>query len=179
MQAELAVVPEFDADGANAEPGPVGRARNIADRIFGGIFGDGLLQRETAFQRPRLLRRPGADAASAWTRRVIGVRFRIGDDLHLPAQAHLPTQAFPVETHGRFFLAEDFASLLAFEIRIENEAAIIDVLQQHHTHIRQAVFVHGCECDRVRIVDFGGRCILQPFGKKRERFIFFSEVTGC
>ncbi len=84
-----------------------------------------------------------------------------------------------METHGRFFLAEDLLSLLAFKIRVENKAAIVDAFQQHHAHIRQAIFVHGGKRNRVRIVDFGSRCVLQPFGKKRERFIFFREVTGC
>jgi len=84
-----------------------------------------------------------------------------------------------VETHGRFFLAEDLPALLAFEIRVEHEAAVIDAFQQHHAHIRQAIFVHRGESHRVRIVDLGSRRILQPFGKKRERFIFFREVTGC
>ena len=42
VQAELAVVPELDADRANAETGPVGGARNIADSIFRGVFGNRL-----------------------------------------------------------------------------------------------------------------------------------------
>ncbi len=59
--------------GLNPEAGPMRRTRNFADRITGGIFGNGFLQRKAAFQRPRLLRCPGTDAAAAGARLEISV----------------------------------------------------------------------------------------------------------
>src|SRR6202040_1486421 len=61
VQAERAVVPEFELHGRDAPAAPAGRARHLADQMPGRDFGDGLLEGKTAFQRLRLLGSPGAD----------------------------------------------------------------------------------------------------------------------
>src|SRR6266542_2272540 len=65
VQAERAVLPELDQQGFQAEARPVRRPRYLADDMPGGVLGDALLQGEPAFQRPRLVRGPGADLAAA------------------------------------------------------------------------------------------------------------------
>src|SRR5450631_1324830 len=59
VQAERAVVPEFEPGGRDPPAAPAGRTRHLADHIPGGHPGDRLLEREPAFQRLRLLRGPG------------------------------------------------------------------------------------------------------------------------
>src|SRR5690606_7672110 len=121
VQPERPVVPELDGSGNDAEAGPVGRAGYFADGEFGRVFGDGLFQSETGFERPRLFRRPGSDAASARARGEIGVRLILAHYLHGTADAHLPAQAFPMETHGRLHRGQNFPALGTLKVGIENE----------------------------------------------------------
>ena len=79
VQAEGLVLPELDRDRRDAEARPVGRARHVADGIFGRVDRHRLFQREAAFQRARLLARPGADAAVAGAALEIGVRLGVAD----------------------------------------------------------------------------------------------------
>src|SRR3990170_7429552 len=65
VQAERAVVPELHLQRGEPEARPVGRAGDVADRVARRYRGNGLLQREAALERARLLRGPGADAAAA------------------------------------------------------------------------------------------------------------------
>src|SRR5947209_5653336 len=61
VQAERTVVPELHRDRHDAVAGPVRRARHGAKRVFRRIERDRLLEGKPAFQRTRLLARPGAD----------------------------------------------------------------------------------------------------------------------
>src|SRR4029450_6035379 len=65
VQAERAVLPALDQHGFQTEARPMRRPRPLADDMPGGVLGDALLQGEPAFQRPRLVRRPGTDLAAA------------------------------------------------------------------------------------------------------------------
>ncbi len=132
-----------------------------------------------ALERTGLFRRPGTDAAAERARLVILVRFRVGDDLDLSSQADLAAQRFPVKTHGCLFLAENFLSLLALEIRVENETSDIEALEKHHSHIWQTVRIHGRERHRIGIVDLRGFGVLQPGGEEGKGFVLFREVTSC
>ncbi len=170
---------KLDRAGNDAETRPVRRAGHMAEREFGGVFGHRLLQRKAPFERARLLRSPGADAATERARIVILVRLGIGNHLDFPPQADLSAQRFPVKTHGCLFLAENFLSLPALEIRVEDKASGIEALEKHHTHIRQTIFVHGGQGNRVGIVRLRGFGILQPGGKQGQGFVLFGEVTSC
>src|ERR1700742_5191312 len=61
VQAERAVVPEFEAGRLDAPSAPAWRPRHLADDVFGGDFGDRLLEGKPALQRLRLFAGPGAD----------------------------------------------------------------------------------------------------------------------
>src|ERR1700722_12530041 len=97
VQAERAVVPEFELHRRDAPAAPAGWARHRADQIFGGERRDRLLERKAAFQRLRLLAGPGAELGLFRPGREIGVGLGLGDDRHLPADAHLPAQRLPVK----------------------------------------------------------------------------------
>ena len=75
VQAERAVVPEFETLRRDAPAAPALRARHFADHIFGGDLGDGLLEGKAALQRLRLLACPGADLRLLRPRGEIGVGF--------------------------------------------------------------------------------------------------------
>ena len=119
-------------------------------------------KREPALQRPRLLARPGADAAFARPALEIRIRLRVADPDHRAACADLPPQAFPVQHEGGLRLAEQFAALVGFRVRVENEAVLVDAVQQHHADIRQAVGIDGRESHGVRVVELGRPCLLHP-----------------
>src|SRR5436190_7223278 len=132
MQAERTVMPEFDRNGPHPESRPVWRTRHVSDRIFGRIEGDRSLESETRFERARLLRRPGTDPAVARARSKIGVGFSIAYHFDQASDPHLAVQRLPMEAQSRFLRREKLTSLLAFEIGVEHEAALIQCLEKHH-----------------------------------------------
>lgn len=179
MQPERPVVPEFDRGRLQPHAGPVVGTGNIADAEPGGVFGDFLLQRETAFQGPGLFRGPGADPAAARTRAIILVRLLLGDLDDVAADAHLTAQGFPVEAHGGLAGPEKLLALGALEIRVEHETALVEIFQQHHAHIGQAVRIDGGKRQRVRIVRFAPFCFGEPLRKQAERVDRRLEITVC
>jgi hypothetical protein len=62
-------------------------------------------------------------------------------------------------------IALDLAPLAALVARVENEAALVEVLQQHDARRRPAVAGHGRERHRVRLVQLGGERLLEPTGE--------------
>src|SRR5260370_18789862 len=84
VQAERAVVPEFELGGRNAPTAPAGRARHVADDMFCRDLRDRLLKGKTAFQRLRLLAGPGADLGLFWASSKIGIGCPVRDLRHRP-----------------------------------------------------------------------------------------------
>ena len=74
VQPERFVCPEFDLDRADAVASPIRWARHLAEVEPGGLERDRLFQRETAFERARLLAGPGPDAAIAVTAGEIEIK---------------------------------------------------------------------------------------------------------
>src|SRR5215211_6110317 len=96
VQAERAVMPEFETRGVNAPAAPPRRARHVADHVFGGDQRNRLLEGKAALQRLRLLAGPGADLRLLRPRGEIGVGFRIRHRRHVAADADLTAQRLPV-----------------------------------------------------------------------------------
>ena len=128
MQTERPVVPELDRDRHDAIAGPVRRARYGADDVFGGVDGNRFLEGEPAFQRARLLARPGADLRTLRAGREIGVGLLGRDALDRPADADLTVQRLPVEQKRGLRIGGQFPALVAFSVGVEHEAALIDAL---------------------------------------------------
>src|SRR5262245_10997507 len=136
VQPEGAILPELEGQRRNAEARPVGWPRHFAEREAGRVFGNRFLESKAAFERARLLRGPGADAAFA---RTGGEIFICLGGRHLfdrAAQAHLPAQGFPMEAQGRLGRRGEFLALAALIVRIENEAPLVIILKEHHADIR-------------------------------------------
>ena len=53
--------------------------------------------------------------------------------------------------HRGLGIGGEFAPLLALLVGVEDEAAFVEALEQHHAHIRQAVGPDGCQRHRVGI----------------------------
>ena len=69
VQAERAVLPEFDQQRLQPETRPVRRSRHLADDVPGRKLRHPLLESKATLQRLRLIRGPGADLAAPRARR--------------------------------------------------------------------------------------------------------------
>src|SRR6185437_13816223 len=97
MQSERTIVPELEPLRRDAPAAQTRRTGDFADDVPCREFGDCLLEGEPAFQRLRLLARPGADLGLPGAGGEIGVGLRITHRRHAAANADLAAQRFPVE----------------------------------------------------------------------------------
>ena len=145
MQAERPVLPELDPLRDHPKARPEIRPLDLAEAELGGELGDALLQLEARGERPRLARRPGADPAAARPALEIGVRLGAVDRLDRPLDAHLALERLPVEQQRRARIGGEVGALAAFQVGVEDEAAGIDALEQHHPHRRLPGCIHRRE----------------------------------
>src|SRR5215469_18953340 len=78
------VLPELDHQRLEPIARPVGGARNRSDRKLCHVEGDRLLEGHTAFERGRLLARPGPDLGKPRAGGEIGIRLGISHALDRP-----------------------------------------------------------------------------------------------
>src|SRR5215467_12477204 len=90
VEAEWPLLPELDGDWHNPEARPVKWPRNLADGVFRCIYGDRLFKGDSAFQRSRLLARPGPDLRLFGTGGEIGIGLGVGNTFDRAANSHLP-----------------------------------------------------------------------------------------
>ena len=171
------VVPEFHHARDHAVADPERRPRHRAHGEFRAVKRDRLLEGEPALERPRLLAGPGADLGGARAAGEIGIGFRGADRLHRPAQPHLAPQRFPVERKARLGVVGEFAPLLAAVVAVEDEAALVEPLEQHHPDIGQPVGIDGRQRHRFGIGGLGLAGILEPGGEQPQRLLGFGEIT--
>src|SRR5690242_12635123 len=119
MQAERALLPELDRERHEPVARPVRRARHFADREFHRIDRHGLLEGKAAFERRRLLARPGAYLRLLGARSEIGVGLFIADPLDAAAQAHLPVHRLPIEYQCRLRMDIQLAPFLTVYVGVE------------------------------------------------------------
>src|SRR5688500_1913567 len=151
MQPALAVLPELDPVRRQSEPGPVRRAWNRAPlevrlhlrHAAGKVTG----MRE----RAALDRCPRADLAAARARREVRVGGLGRHRSHISFDPHLHFEWLPVEDHRRDGALEKLAALAALEIRVEDEAAVIDPLEKNDANGRPAIAADGGERERRRL----------------------------
>lgn len=179
VQAKGPVLPELDRHRSDAEASPIGRARDLSDRVLGGVERDRLLERETALERARLLAGPSADPAVARAAGEVGVRLGVADPGHGAAHPHLPAQALPVHDHRRLGNRRKLPSLGRVHVGVEHEAVLVRALEEHHADVRKAFGIHGRERHRGRVVRLGGGRLLQPGGEQPEGLVRLGELTGC
>ena len=122
MQPEGPVLPELDALRNDPVARPVRRPRDRAQVELRRILGDARLEFETADQRLRLLRGPGADLADPRARSEVCIRLLVVDPLDPSFHAHLPAQRLPVEAERGAGVGGELMSLAAAQVGVEGEA---------------------------------------------------------
>ena len=71
----------------------------------------------------------------------------------------------------------ELGALRAFGVRVEDEAARVGRLDQHHAHVRQAVRIDGGERRGVRIARLACLGCLEPGVEKPKRLVGLHKVT--
>ena len=82
-----------------------------------------------------------------------------------------------MEKQRRLGLRDELAALGALVIRVEDEPVLVEILQQHHADIGQAVRVDGGERHGVRIVRLALLGLEKPGSEEAEGIASFREVT--
>src|SRR4051794_5185267 len=77
---------------------------------------------------------PGAELAAARTRGEVSVSILLGDALHTPLHPYLLAGAGPVKSQRGPRIFRKFAGLATAQVRVEDEAARIGLLQEHEAH---------------------------------------------
>ncbi len=154
------------------------RPRDGADREFGGVERDRLLQGMAALERRRLLAGPGPDLREAWAGRKIGIGLGITDPRHRAPQPDLPIGRFPMKQHGGFGAAVELAALLASDVGVEDKAALVEALHQHHANVRSAIGIDGGERHGGGVARLRAACLLEPGRKQPQRLVGLCEITG-
>src|ERR1700738_3096847 len=95
VQSKGPIVPEFETYWCDPPPAPPRRPRHLADEVIGGDLGNRLLERESAFQRLRLLAGPGADLGLLRPGGEIGVGLGVAHGRHIAADPDLPAHRLP------------------------------------------------------------------------------------
>jgi hypothetical protein len=109
--------------------------------------------------------------------REIGVGFGVRHRRYGAADADLAVERLPVKGEGCLGVGSQFLTLPAFVVRIEDEAVLVEPLEQDHPDVRQPVAVDGSQGHGVRIVRLAAARVLEPCGKKAKRFRTFGEIT--
>ena len=74
-----------------------------------------------------------------------------------------------MEAKGRLHVGGEFVALVGFGIGIEDEAVLVETLQQHHAHIGHSVRIGRWPAPWRWVVRLARLRLLQPFGEERER----------
>src|SRR6185436_7646334 len=141
VQATRLALPEFDPVGHDPESRPELRPRHIPSGEFFLIFGHPLVERCGSLDRPALPGSPGANLAATFTSREVGIRFTICNFRNTSFDSNLSVQRRPVKAERGFRLRQQLAALSPFVIRVENETALVDPLEQNYAHRRLAIAV--------------------------------------
>ncbi len=150
---------------------------------LGRIAGDSLFQREPALEQARLRARPGAEPRATGPGREVGISVIGRNTSDGAPHPHLPAQALPMEAERGLTRGDQLAALGAFQVRVEDKAAVgtpldIEALQEDHAHIGEAAHVNRRERHCVGVVSLVRLGLLEPRLEQRERLRRGGEVGG-
>src|SRR5689334_8141828 len=137
VKARRSSLPELEAIGRNAHAAPVRRPRDVAGEAR-------LDARELGFEpraigNPRALRRrPRRKPRCAGALREIGVGLPGGDTLGRAFDPHLPFERRPEKQERGARVGGEVATLAAVVVRVKDEAACIERLEEHGARRRAA-----------------------------------------
>src|SRR5664279_5115379 len=145
VEAELAGVPELDALGANAAAGPVRWPRHGLVRVQLLDLQRAASQLVHAREGLALRRRSRADLTRVRTRGEVCIRLGVGDGLDVAFDANLRPERRPVKAQRGARRGDQLASLAAVHVRVEDEAALVDVLEEDDANGGRAARADRCE----------------------------------
>src|SRR5262249_22599650 len=93
----------------------------------------------------------GADRARARAGREIGVGFGVAHRLRVAFHANLQLERLPMEAESGVFRLEQLAPFAALEVRVEDEPALVDGLQEDNSEARTAFRIDGRQRKRSRL----------------------------
>src|SRR5205085_8141813 len=98
-----------------------------------------------------LPRCPGGKAAATRTTVEISLGFALGQNGDFTGNAYLPFQTGPIENQGRVRVHGEFLAFSAIIICEENEATLVQALQEDNASRGPALFVGRRECHRIDV----------------------------
>ena len=161
VQAAGTALPEFDQAGRDDVATPVRGAGNV-QRVPGADQGGTGHQVGLAGEDLALVAGPGADAAGVGAGIEVGVGFGFGQLVDAAFDTHLALQFGPEEGEGDVGVQGDGTALAALIVGEEDEALVVDFLQQHDAGVGVAVFVDGGDVHGGGFMDLGMHGGIQP-----------------
>src|SRR5262249_18240205 len=139
MQPKGPFLPEFYALREHCETGPVSRSRyrRVTETMRKLVHQP--LERGSAGERLRLLRRPGTNLTVARSGSEIGIRLLVCDEFGDTLDTNLAVQRLPQKAQGGMRIGEQLPRFSAFEVGVKDKPALIEALQQHGADRRSAI----------------------------------------
>ena len=172
MEAKWLFSPEFDLLWNHTVADPIWRSRHLFDAEFRSIEGDFFYEVVSVLHRPRLPRCPCSYLSQPWTCRKICVGFLVTHHLNVARHPNLLVDRHPVETEGGLRVAFKILTFAALAVRIENKAAVSEILEENHSHRRTALDICSCKSHRRRLIYFCFRRFFKPTLEKLNRVFF-------
>ncbi len=160
--AEWFLVPKFDAFGRDAEARPVRRTRHVAHGETQRRGGHRFFKFPIALHRLGLFGGPGTELAETGTGREIGIGLGVGHRRDGALDADLALDFDPMKTDRRAGELAELGGLGAVEVGVENEAAFIDALEQHHANLGKPALIDGGERHAGGLGAFGADGFVHP-----------------
>src|SRR6185312_5403401 len=145
MQSARPVAPELHSIRYDAKAGPVWRPRDARSFEARGDLRHPALQISRLRHRATLVRGPRAKLARTRARCEIRVSLGVAGRLGAALDAYLNLHRRPVEAQRAVRVGEQFSPLASFVVGVEDEAALVERLEEHDSVGRAAVGSHSCQ----------------------------------
>src|SRR5438105_3772721 len=132
VQPVISVLPELDRVRPEPEAAPVRRTRHLAPFVLALELRVAALELFAALERMALLRGPRRKLTPPRARGEVRGRFGLRDPLDLTFHSDLLAELPPVEDEGRTRVLLELAGLATAVAAVEDEALLVDVLEQDH-----------------------------------------------
>src|SRR6185312_10026960 len=174
MQSARPVAPELHSIRYDAKAGPVWRPRDARSFEARGDLRHPALQISRLRHRTTLIRGPRAELARTCARCEIRVSFSVARRFGATLDADLNLHRRPVEAQRAVRVGEQLAPLASFVVGVEDEAALVESLEEHDSVRWAAVCTDGCHRHGVRIGEAFTRklrrCAREQLGEALEWF---------
>ena len=162
MQPVEAVLPELVCLRRDAEAAPFVADGQLAVGMLALELVDAPLEPLAIRDRAALRRGERAELAAAGAPARVRLGLLAETRVDRPLDADLAAERLPVEQQRRARVRDELAALAAAVVREEDEAALVERLQQDHPQRRRAVGRRGRERHRLGIDRLGRARVLEP-----------------